>query len=184
MSLNKKTAAAVIAEETGDFYHYFNRISDAYSDIDLQRYTVVVGDTAYAISLTDFVSKQLGWLPYLVVVTDQLSEEQKLEVLDRFTGVVESPATTVVFENDTSEVSKHFSERWPRPDGSRYYRPFSPAFVLGSRLDKDFADSIGAVHLSVAYPVSNKVVMNTGYAGYHGGLHLVEDIYSTILNAR
>jgi nitrogenase molybdenum-iron protein beta chain len=56
--------------------------------------------------------------------------------------------------------------------------------VLGSRLDKDFADSIGAGHLSVAYPVSNRVVLNTGYAGYHGGLHLAEDIYTSVLAGR
>jgi nitrogenase molybdenum-iron protein beta chain len=184
LNLNKKTAAKLVTEETEDYYHFLHRISDAYSDIDLQRYTVIVGDANYAVALTRFAVKELGWIPALVVVTDQLDDGQKTAIAKLFSGVIDTPEFTVAFETDTSRVAEIFSEHWPRPDGSRYYRPFSPAFVLGSRLDKDFADGIGAPILSVAYPVSNRVVMNTGYTGFHGGLHLVEDIYSTILNAR
>jgi nitrogenase molybdenum-iron protein beta chain len=184
LSLDVKKSAAFLTKESLEYYRFFNRVIDAYSDIDLQRYTVIVGDANYALSLTSFVKNELGWIPYLVAITDQASEEQKLDISDRFKGVLDTPEQTVVFETDTSLISDLLFQRWPRPDGSRFYRAFSPAFVLGSRLDKDFADSIGAGHLSVSYPVSNRVVLNRGYAGYHGGLHLVEDIYTSILSGR
>jgi nitrogenase molybdenum-iron protein beta chain len=184
LGLDAKKTGEVLTAESNEYYRFFNRLTDAYSDIDLQRYAVIVADANYAISLTKFVKNELGWLPHLVAVTDQASEEQRLDIVDRFKGVLDAPEQTVVFETDTSQVSDLLFQRWPRPDGSRFYRSFSPAFVLGSRLDKDFADSIGAGHLSVSYPVSNRVVLNRGYAGYRGALHLVEDIYTSVLSAR
>jgi len=184
LGLDKNKTELFVAAEKDSYYRFFNRLTDAYSDIDLQRYSVVVADVNYALSLTTFVKNELGWLPYLVAVTDQASEEQRLDITERFSGILDAPQSTLAFETDTSRISDLLFERWPRPDGSRFYRTFSPAFVLGSRLDKDFADSIGAGHLSVAYPVSNRVVLNTGYAGYHGGLHLAEDIYTSVLAGR
>jgi nitrogenase molybdenum-iron protein beta chain len=56
--------------------------------------------------------------------------------------------------------------------------------VLGSTLDKDFADQIKAGHLAVSYPVTSRQVLNRGYAGYTGGLTLVEDIFSSLLSLR
>jgi nitrogenase molybdenum-iron protein beta chain len=184
LSLDRQKVDALLSNESDRYYHFLHRVSDAYSDIDLQRYAVIVGDTSYAIGLTQFVTEELGWIPQLVVITDQITEEKKSDILHWFDSVLESPQKTVAFETDTSSVSNLLFERWPRPDGSRYYRVFTPAFVLGSRLDKDFADSIGAGHLSVAYPVSNRLVLNRGYAGYNGGLRLTEDIFSTILSGR
>ena len=184
LSVDKDTIEKFLKAQSQRNYRYFNRVVDAYSDIDLQRYTVIIGDANYAPALTAFVSQELGWLPLLVVVTDQIQEEKREGFLENFSGVLESADRTVVFETDASQVADHLFDRWPRPDGTRYYRALSPAFVLGSRLDKDFADGIGAGHLSVSYPVSNRVVLNRGYAGYYGALNLTEDIFSSILQAR
>jgi len=184
LGVDKSKAASLAEAESRSYYHYFNRIVDAYSDIDLQRYTVVVGDATYALALTNFAVKELGWIPYLVVITDEVTEDQHEGIRKLFEGTIAAPGETVAFQTDTSLVPDLLFERWPRPDGSLYYRLFSPAFILGSRLDKDFADSIGAGFLAVSYPVSNRVVLNRGYAGYHGGLHLTEDIYTAILQAR
>jgi nitrogenase molybdenum-iron protein beta chain len=184
LDLNRDTVNGFIKTEKNLYYHYFSRISDSYCDLDLQRYAVIVGDTTYALALTNFARHELGWLPKLVAVTDPLRDEEKPEILERFTEVLPEADNIVAFETDTSQIVTRLFERWPRPDGSKYYRPFSPAFVIGSRLDKDFADSIGAHHLSVSYPISNRVVLGRGYAGFRGGLLLIEDILSVVLGAR
>jgi nitrogenase molybdenum-iron protein beta chain len=75
-------------------------------------------------------------------------------------------------------------ERWPKPTGAKYDRPFSPAFVIGSRLDSEFADNIKAAHLAVTFPISNRFVLSRGYAGYHGALHLTEDLFSQLVAKR
>lgn len=184
LKLDNGMVARFIEKENRNYYHFFNRIADAYCDIDLQRYTVIIGDTTYASALTHFAIQELGWIPGLVVITDQVIEEERETVFDRFIDVLDEPKKTVVFETDTSLVPEHLARRWPRPDGTKYYQPFTPAFVLGSRLDSEFAESIGAGHLSVSYPVSNRVIFDRGYAGYTGGLRLTEDIYSVVLNGR
>jgi nitrogenase molybdenum-iron protein beta chain len=166
------------------YYHAFNRLADAYSDIDLQRYAIVIGTIDYAHALARFATRELGWIPELVVVTESVATADQSALRKRFEGFLENPDRTVVFETDTSRMAGHLAERWPGPNGSKYHLAFSPAFVLGSRLDRDFAESIGAGHLSVSYPVSNRVVLNRGYAGYNGALSLVEDIYSVVLAGR
>jgi nitrogenase molybdenum-iron protein beta chain len=173
-----------LAAEKERYYHFFDRISDSYSDLDLQRYTVIVADTTYAIALARFASTELGWLPTLVAITDPTEEEAKPALVARFAGSLDDPQASVVFETDASQISGHLYERWPKPDGGKYSRPFGPAFVIGSRLDKEFADDIKAGHLSVTFPISNRFVLNRGYAGYHGALHLTEDIFSVLVANR
>lgn len=184
LGLNVADVDAFLAHEDEVYYHSFNRLADAYSDIDLQRYAVVIGSIDYAHALTRFVTLELGWLPELVVVTEQAEQIEREGIRARFAAFLDDPARTVVFEGDTSRIPGHLKERWPGPNGSKYYQAFSPAFVLGSRLDRDFAEGIGAGHLAVSYPVSNRVALTRGYAGYAGALTLVEDIFSVILAGR
>jgi len=184
LDLDKGVVADFIKTEKNLYYHYFSRISDSYCDLDLQRYAVIVADTTYAIALAGFARHELGWLPKLVAVTDPVSDEEKPEIIDRFVNILPDTEKILAFETDTSQITTRLYERWKSPDGSKYYKPFSPAFVIGSRLDKDFADSIGALHLSVSYPISNRVVLARGYAGYRGGLLLIEDILSVVLSTR
>jgi len=184
LDLDETVTQPFVDDERSAYYHYFSRITDSYADLDLQRYAVIVGDTSYAQSLARFAEQELGWIPKLVAVTDPLHEDQQPAVRTWFDRNLIAHDQALVFETDTSQISKRLFEKWPKPDGSRYYRPFSPAFVLGSRLDRDFADSIGAGHLSISYPISNRVVLSRGYAGFRGGLNLIEDILSVVLSNR
>ena len=184
LGLDQAVVEPFLAGEKERYYHFFDRIADSYSDLDLQRYAVIVADTTYAVALTRFAATELGWLPTLVAVTDPTEDEAKPALLARFAGSLDDPAASVVFETDASQVAKHLWERWPKPAGGKYDRPFSPAFVIGSRLDKEFADDIKAGHLSVTFPISNRFVLNRSYAGYHGALHLTEDIFSVLVANR
>jgi nitrogenase molybdenum-iron protein beta chain len=181
LKLNKKKVEAFLEAEKAYYYHFFNRVSDSYADLDFQRYVVIVADTSYAIALADFATHELGWLPKLVAITDPTDEEDREAIIRRFDGKLADPDKAVAFETDSSQVVNRLYERWPKPDGSKYYQPFTPAFVIGSRLDKDFADSIGAGHLSVSYPISNRLVLDRAYAGFHGALSLIEDIISVVV---
>lgn len=184
LGIAPQLAAKVIRDERERFYSYFVRLADAYNDLDLQRYAVVVADSGYAAPLAAFLADDLGWLPELTVVTDNVAEEWQPKVLERFNGIKSGVRPQVVFDTDASGVAKHLASRWPRNHGRRYYDSFNPAFVLGSVFEKELADSLGAPHLSVSYPVSNRIVLDRAYAGYSGGLRLTEDILSQLVAAR
>jgi nitrogenase molybdenum-iron protein beta chain len=177
-------AQRVIEEEEAYFYSYYERIADICNDIDLQRYAIVVGDSNYARALTEFLADDLGWLPELVVITDFLDEGQKQRVASGFSGYVSGVTPKVVFDTDTSSVRRHLNGHLPPNRGQRYYDSFSPAFVLGSAFDRELADDLKAAHLSVTFPISNRVVLDRAYAGYRGALCLTEDILGVLVNAR
>lgn len=184
LKLKKPQVENFLTAEKENYYHFFNRISDSYADIDLQRYAVVIADTTYAVALTSFASNELGWLPKLVAITDTVEDDRKEDLKALFAKDLANPDETVVFETDTSQMQERLYERWPKPTGGKYDRPFSPAFVIGSRLDSEFAENIKAGHLSVSYPISNRFVLSRGYAGYRGALHLTEDIFSVLVAKR
>ncbi|WP_378953689.1 nitrogenase component 1 [Pelosinus sp. sgz500959] len=184
LETEKDLLEQVIAEEKARYYSYIERLADVYNDLDFQRYSVVVGDVNYAPALARFLADDLGWLPELVVITDILTEEEQQLVEGRFDGFTSGIRPKVVFDTDTSNVSKHFSASWPRNNNDRYFDSFSPAFVLGSSLDREFAVSIGAPHLAVSYPISNRAILDRAYVGYRGALTLVEDIFGLLVGSR
>jgi len=181
LSLAPSSVHEVIAREKRHYYHMLEPLTDCYNDLDLQRYAVVVGDANYAVALTRFLADDLGWLPVLTVVTDKVRAEDQPALAGRVAGLASGFETSLVFESDTSEVLGHLNRVWPKAGGQKYYNSFSPAFVVGSSLDRELALSIGAPHLSVSFPVGNRAVLDRGYTGFRGGLRLAEDLISALV---
>ncbi|HOQ37908.1 MAG TPA: nitrogenase component 1 [Acetivibrio sp.] len=184
LGIEKAFADKMIKKHQARYFSYIERIADVYNDLDLQRYAIIVGDSSYAQALARFLSDDLGWIPELVVITDILTDEQKEIVRERFTNFESGLKPKVVFDTDTSSVKRHFRDVWPNNNGSRYYNSFSPAFILGSSFEKDLADELKVPHLSVTYPISNRVVMDRAYAAYDGAIRLTEDIFSALVANR
>jgi len=174
----------VLKSESNIYYDYFERFLDIYTDADLQRYAVVVGDANYAPSLSRFVSDELGWLPELAVVTDLLSDNEKNTVAKQFEGFESGLTTTVKFDTDTSSVKKYLREIWEPNKNQRYYDEMGPLVVIGSVFEKDFAASLNAPLVTVSYPITNRIVLNRSYIGFNGGLTLTEDILSSLITGR
>lgn len=184
LGIEKAFVEKVIREEKAYYYSYFERIADVYSDLDLQRYTVVVGDSNYAQALTRFLADDLGWLPELVVITDLLTDEQQDKVRSYFTDFESGLEPEVIFDTDGSNVGKYISKHWGQSSGQRYFEGFNPGFILGSAIERDVAEKLGVPQLSVTYPISNRVVLDREYAGYTGALRLTEDILSILVGNR
>jgi nitrogenase molybdenum-iron protein beta chain len=184
LGIAEPTIAQAIARQNAVYFGYVDTLADCYSDMDLQRYAVVIGDANYAAAIPRFLVDDLGWLPQLVVHTDRLEETEKAALERRHARIAEPLRPKVVFETDTSRVGEHFRELLAPSGAGRYKHAFSPAFVIGSSLDRPFAAEIGAAHLSVSFPVANRVALDRGYAGISGGLRLVEDLLGTLVAGR
>jgi nitrogenase molybdenum-iron protein beta chain len=184
LNIDPRHIESVINEEKKIYYDYFERISDIYNDIDLQRYAVVVGDSSYAPALTRFLSDELGWLPELAVVTDLLDTNQQKTVGAQFSGYNSALNPHVYFDSDTSSVKKYLREIWPRNRNNRYYDSFGPAVIMGSAFERDIAQEYGWPLVPVTFPLTSRCVMNRAYAGFTGGLSLTEDIISYLVAGR
>lgn len=184
LAIPDTVAEALITEENIRYYSNVERIADAYNDLDFQRYAVVIGDANYAPAITGFLADDFGWLPELTVVTDDLPADRRGPLQSSLSNQSSGFPTQLVFETDTSAIAGHLADTWPRYRGGRLYDAFSPAFVIGSSLDREFAVSIGAAHLSVSFPVGNRVILNKGYTGYEGAMNLIEDLLGVVVAAR
>jgi nitrogenase molybdenum-iron protein beta chain len=174
----------VIRDEEKEYYSFLERIVDIYSDIDFQRYAVVIADSYYAFSLTRFLANDLGWIPHLTSINDIETEEEQQLYLSKFSEIDAETGPLVFFERNVGAVAKNIKNSWPYNNNQKYYDAFGPAYVIGTAVERGIADKLGAGFLAVAFPVSNRVVLNKGYAGFRGGLTLVEDLISSLVSAR
>lgn len=172
-----------IAKETAVYYKYLELLTDCYTDLDFQRYAIVVGDSNYSTAVTRFLADEIGWVPVLTQCTDILTPEEE----DRIKQNLSQSSTSdvhVVFDTDGSRAPEHLKEVWDENRHGIYANSFSPSFVIGSSLERATAEQLGAGHLSVSFPVSNRVIINRSYTGFKGGLTLAEDILSVLITAR
>jgi nitrogenase molybdenum-iron protein beta chain len=184
LDLRGLTVDKVIAREKSDYFKLLEPLTDCWNDLDLQRYAVVVGDANYAGALTRFLADDLGWLPELTVCTDPLQEDEQQRLTDGLSSLDSGYEANLVFETDASQVIHHLREKWPAGNGGAYHNAFSPAFVVGSSLERELAQTLGAGHLSVSFPVANRAVIDRGYTGFRGSLRLTEDLISSIVAGR
>lgn len=179
-----KKVQDLVKKENAWYYSFVQSIGDVYNDIDLQRHAIIVGDANYSFALTKFAVDELGWIPAYVAVTDILDENEKEKVKSRFDSIPEDLRPKVIFETNTSEIVTSIFEDLKNTDNVYGDLSITPAFVLGSTLDRTLAAEVNAGFLSVTFPVTNRVVTDQGYAGYKGGLRLTTDIFSILLGNR
>jgi nitrogenase molybdenum-iron protein beta chain len=103
-------------------------------------------------------------------VTDAPPEPSRSSISDLFTAIAPGISAPVEFTSDGGRIAQSLRELGgPTP------------IILGTSWDRDIARELGACHLSLAAPMTDRLVCSCAYAGYHGGLRLAEDLYSSIL---
>ena len=165
-------------------YEMLEPLLDVYNDMEAQRYAIVIGDANYAWAVTDFLAEDMGWLPELTVITDALAPDDRERLL-RLRGErgLWRPSQ-VVFESGSAAILDHIGDGW-RPELWKKHHPGRlPALVAGSSLDRPLAASLGAGHISLSFPVSNRAVIARGYTGYDGGITLFEDVLGSVIALR
>ena len=184
LDIDPKVIESALLKERDIYFDYFERIADIYNDIDLQRYGIVVGDANYAPAISRFLSDELGWLPELAMITDFLTKEQKSRIESRFDHYESGLKPLVEFDTDASSVKKYIRTIWKPDRNERYYDTMAPGFVIGSVIEREFANEFKYPLLCVTFPATNRVIFNRSYAGLNGALTLAEDIFSTLVSGR
>ena len=133
-------------------------------------YFAVAADSNTAVSITKFLTNEIGYLPDIIQITDNPPEEYREKIVQEIKGNIETVVIPdIVFEADTYKIRKNLEDR-----------PF--LFLLSSSLEAPTAmEDFAALHISAAFPVFNKSILVHNYAGYEGGLRLVEDVVGTFV---
>lgn len=160
----------VIAREEKWTYRYMEYPGDAIILVRPNSYFAVAADSNTAVSITKFLTNEIGYLPDIVEITDNPPEEYREKIasaiLDNLDTVVKPK---IIFETDTYHIRKNLEGR-----------PFQ--FLFSSSLEAPTAmEDFGALHITTSFPVFNKSILVHNYAGYAGGLRLVEDVVSSFV---
>lgn len=167
LGIAEEKVEKVIAREEWRTYRFMEYVGDALAIGLPHPYIAVVADSGTAVGITKFLANELGYLAEVVIVTDNPPDESKPQITKELTDAIESTfKPEVVFEADSFRVRELLKNR-------------SYLILLASSLEKGFAeDTHVPIYLSISFPIYDRLILERSYAGYHGGLTLIEDIVS------
>ncbi|GBG57625.1 nitrogenase cofactor biosynthesis protein NifB [Sporomusaceae bacterium FL31] len=171
-TLNQETEQ-FIAQQEAEFYHYIIRAADVLTEYRLNqpKRFYNVNDAAYSLAFSKFLVNELGYYPIHQFITEDVPEEYHETITGYFQELAPGISSEITFAQDSGLINDKIS----------LTRHLTTPLVLGSAWEFDIAKEIPGLHLSVGLPVIDRLILHRTYLGYHGGLNLVEDIYSRLL---
>jgi len=165
LRLPKKDVERVIAEEERHVYRFTEYLTDAIIIGLPHPYAAFVGDSNTVIGIAKYLANEVGYLPEVVQITDEPPEEAREWIRRELTENIESTIKPdILFEKDTFRIRENLRDR-------------SFQVMLATSLEKwPAAKEFGVAHLSVGFPMYDRVIVDRNYAGYRGGLALLEDL--------
>lgn len=170
---DKDVVEKVITKKEAEFYYYIERYADTLLETRIvsKRFTVV-SDSHYTTAVTKFLVNDLGLFPQKVFITDDAPENLRDAIKAEINNLNYGIQTDVEFNVDGFGIH----------DQIRSFDFAGTPLILGSNWEKRFAAEIGGHFVNVSYPMMETLVINSHLAGYSGGLHLLEQIYTAALS--
>lgn len=157
----------LIATEEKRAYRFAEYIGDVLLIARPHPYFAVVADSNSAVSITKYLANEVGYLPDIVQITDNPPEEARELINEELTAGLETPAwPEIIYEVDAYRIRENLKDR-------------NFMFLLASSLETFISGpEFNAIHLTVSFPSYDRVILERSYAGFSGGLTLMEDIMS------
>lgn len=168
LGLDQTRTDTVIAREDSRLKRQFALLADTYYRTGFQREFALVGESAQVVGIGEFLGAQLGLLPRTLVITDNPPDVLRESLVARLKSIVPGFDAEVVFSEDRAEIGDTI-------------KAGQAGIVLGSSLEEAAAKELGVPFLAVSFPLTNRVILDRGYAGYRGAAALLEDLGSVIL---
>lgn len=167
-------ATSFIEEQERSFHYFFERAADFFLEFrwDMPSHFATIADSFYGIGVSRMLTNEFGLLPLHQFVTDDPPEEFHESIRDNYAQIAPGISSNISFTSDGEEINQVL-----RAVAS------SPPIILGSIWDRDIAKEVGGCYLSIASPMTDRLVTSCSYLGYNGGLRLIEDLYSSILTS-
>ncbi len=160
---------ALIREKEEYYYHYIERFADLFLETRvMSKQFSVVADAHYALAVTKFLVNDLGLFPAQQFIVDDTPKEFREPIRQYFEELNYGIKAETIFETDGYKIHNAIREH----DYHGY------PLILGGYWEKSIAEETKAHFLNISYPIQERLVMNSFYVGYDGGLRLLEDIYT------
>lgn len=172
--LDKEKVESFIEWEEKKYYAHIEKTADFMLEFryGLPRKFYTLLDASHSLGFSKFLVNELGILPGKQYIVDDTPEKYREFIAEEFKNISEYRSAEVEFNVDGGAIQEDIRAQ----DNSK--RPL----ILGSGWDRDLAKDIDGDLLIVSAPVTYRLVLNCGYAGYEGGLRAIEDIYGKVLD--
>ncbi len=172
-ALDEARAKQFIERESKAYYAEIDSLATFLTEFryGLPSFAHIIGDASYVLGLSKFLLHEVGIVPKEVFVADKTPASQQ----ERVKEILKTTS-------DKKEIPLYFT-----PSGGEAQEIIRGAvhpgrgIILGSGWDKYLAKEKGYDFLSIENPSPYRLVLTTGYAGFKGGLRLIEDIYDVVL---
>jgi nitrogenase molybdenum-iron protein beta chain len=168
LGLDRLRTDGFIAREEARLKGQFARLADSYFRAGFQREFALVGESAQVVGIAEFLGGSLGLLPRTLVITDNPPDAVREALATRLASIVPGYDTGLVFSEDRAGIADAI-------------KGGGAGIVLGSSLEQEAAVELGVPFLAVSFPLTHRIVLDRGYAGYRGAAALLEDLGSVIL---
>ena len=170
---DKKLLEKVIEEKEAEFYYYIERFADTLLETRIlgKRFTVV-SDSEYTIAVTKFLVNDMGLFPEKLFIVDDAPKAFQQKITDEVNNLNYGIKTQIQFTTDGHDIHEQI----------KGFDFAGTPLIIGSNWEKKLALELGAHFVNVSYPMLEKLVINDHIAGYSGGLHLLEQIYTAAMS--
>ncbi|MDR2807857.1 MAG: hydrogenase [Spirochaetaceae bacterium] len=137
----------------------------------LPAFVHIIHDASYVLGMARFLLHETGIVPKEQFITDKTPEQYRQAIEQEAAGISSKKTIPLYFQPDAGLAQEHILNTHYEGRG----------LIIGSGWDKELAQKKHYDFLSAALPSPYRLVMTSGYAGYRGGLRLIEDIYNQAL---
>jgi nitrogenase molybdenum-iron protein beta chain len=172
--LNGERVERFIAREENAFYEELDSLATFLLEFryGLPSFVHIFHDSNYVVGMSKFLLHETGIVPKEQFITEDVPEKYHDAIRGEMAKISEKKAIPVYFEPDAGLAQRIVY------DSSHEGR----GLIIGSGWDKRLAADKNYDFLSAALPSPYRLALTTRYAGYKGGLRLIEDIYFKALD--
>ena len=168
LALDPEAVRKVVEAEERRERHFLGRFAEATVSHDPQRKFAIAGPASTVMGISRFLTGTLGWLPSLLVITDDPSKARRVYIERIVEELLPGYGTELLFDEDAGEIGDAIVRR-------------EVGIVLGSELEREAADALGVPLIQVSSPSSGMLNLQSAYAGYRGGIRLAETVGAAII---
>jgi nitrogenase molybdenum-iron protein beta chain len=171
--IDRDKAEAFVKREQSAYYEQIDNLATFLLEFryGLPNHVHILHDAGYVAGLSKFLLHEVGIVPKEQFVTDNTPEKFQAQITAEIASASGKRVIPVIFEPDAGLAQ----------DAIRKLSHSGRGLIIGSGWDKELAREKNYDFLSAGLPSPYRLVLTTNYAGFSGGLRVIEDIYHTVL---
>lgn len=166
LNLDSELVEKVIREEEEYVYHL---LASSIGALSWKRFAVV-GDANTVTGLTRFLANDYSFTPIISIISEPIyrpADQERIEA--RLTNLEYAKPPQVVFTSDYYEIIKALEKHKDEI-----------TLLIGSSTDREFASLNDIQFSALAFPLTDRLILNRTYIGYRGSLTLIEDLFDNL----